>query len=153
MKETGRDESADRNFESFLSKFRRKPAPAGLKERIFQRLEEQGELAHLEAAFTPAMRRITIFCLAVIALTLWAEIMITRSETQHFQALWPLATTYSNQPVEDELNSIRAEWSELSTYEKSLSSLRSARKKASHQDQRPGFYWQIKFLMEELNGS
>lgn len=150
MKETNRDESADRNFESFLSEFRPKPAPAWLKERILHRL---GEQKHLESAFTPAMRRIAIFCLVFIALMLSAELIMTKSETRRIQALWPPAALDSRQPVEDEFSSIWAEWSGLSTYEKSLFSLRAAEKKTSHQSQVSGVYWQIKILMEELNGS
>jgi hypothetical protein len=158
MKKTDRDESTEIKFESFLSEFRRKPAPAGLKERILHRLAELRQRRHLETAFTPSMRLIAVFCLVFIVLTLSAELIITRSETRSIQALWPPAASDSVQPVEDEFNSIWAEWLGLSTYEKSLFSLWSAGKKTFYRSQISGAFWQIKIwqikiLMEELNGT
>jgi hypothetical protein len=66
----------EKNLESFLSQFRRKPAPPELKERILRQAEEKKRLEHV---ITPFMWKLAAVSLTLIVLSLGAELIISPS--------------------------------------------------------------------------
>jgi hypothetical protein len=140
----------EKSLDSLLEEYRRKPAPPGLKERVLRSVEEQ---KRLRTAATPVMRKLAAVCLALTALCLGAELMMTRSETRLLDALLGPDGSSAERQVREDIHPEQAEFLGLGKHEESILSLRLNRQKSSTRARRIDGLRKINIISEGFNGS
>jgi hypothetical protein len=141
----------EKEMESYLARFKRRPLPPGFKEQLLRRTEERRKL---ERVMTPTRWKIALTCLALVIILAGVNLITTRAEKQHLSALLNINQATESGIVEEAISSLPADMPELAGLEKSPQILkRRIREKAETRKQKIEEYLNLLNMKEEYNGS
>lgn len=140
----------EKDLESFLSAFRRKPVPPGLRTRILQQVQKQQDLV---GGFTPAMRWLAAICLGLIAIISGGDFFLTLLEQRRLSAVFRPDQVEKPGRIQEYISLALPEINGGGKPDKAvLFLLGSGKIKPPAQSSRLRYYMKIKIMEEEFDG-